>query len=314
MRLVTYETDGGELRCGLPLRESVFAAGDLARAVGLNPEGAAACETSRGVLGLNRSCWAWLWEAARAGACDPVADLSAVRLAAPIPDPQKIICMGLNYRDHAEEAGMEIPTTPVVFAKYPNSLIGPADPIVLPAHHRRVDYEAELAVVIGRRCRNVSEAEAIDVIAGAMAFNDVSERDLQMRTSQWMLGKAIDTFAPCGPWLVSLDELAPVDSIRLLARLNGETVQDSTTGAMIFGVAEVIAFLTQLMTLEPGDIIATGTPAGVGFARDPPLILRAGDVIEIEVEGIGSLRNPVIASSGADATAAETAPATANPS
>lgn len=314
MRLVTYEADGGGLRCGIPVRGSVLAAGELARVIGLDREAIAACETSRGVLGLNRSCWARLWEAAQAGACDPVADLSEVRLAAPVPDPQKIICMGLNYRDHADEAGMEIPTTPVVFAKYPNSLIGPADPIVLPAHHTRVDYEAELAVVIGRRCRHVPEARATDVIAGAMAFNDVSERDLQMRTSQWMLGKALDTFAPCGPWLVSLDELGPIDSIRLLARLNGATVQDSTTASMIFGIAEVIAFLTEFMTLEPGDIIATGTPAGVGFVRDPPLVLSAGDVIEIEVEGIGSLSNPVIASNGLEDAAAQAAPVATNPS
>jgi 2-keto-4-pentenoate hydratase/2-oxohepta-3-ene-1,7-dioic acid hydratase in catechol pathway len=201
--------------------------------------------------------------------------------------------MGLNYRDHAEETGLALPTVPLFFAKFRNSLIGPADEIVLPAASEQVDYEAELAVVIGRRCRDVSTSEALEYVAGAMAFNDVSARDLQFEASQWTTGKAIDTFAPCGPALVLRDEIPDLQTLGIRARVNGQTLQDANTSLMIFGVAEAIAFLTRVMTLEPGDIIATGTPAGVGMVRDPHVWLRDGDIVEIEIDEIGMLRNPV---------------------
>jgi 2-keto-4-pentenoate hydratase/2-oxohepta-3-ene-1,7-dioic acid hydratase in catechol pathway len=216
-----------------------------------------------------------------------------VRLGPPIPDPDKIICMGLNYRDHAAESGLPLPTVPLFFAKVRNSLIGPEDEIVLPAASEQVDYEAELAVVIGRAGRDIPPASALNHVAGAMAFNDVSARDLQMANPLWTGGKAIDTFAPCGPALVTLDELGDLGTLGLRTRVNGILVQNGDTASMIFAVAETISFLSQIMTLEVGDIIATGTPAGVGASRTPPLFLNLGDVVEVEVDGIGTLRNPV---------------------
>jgi 2-keto-4-pentenoate hydratase/2-oxohepta-3-ene-1,7-dioic acid hydratase in catechol pathway len=219
--------------------------------------------------------------------------LAEVRLGPPIPDPEKILCMGLNYRDHAAESGQALPSVPLFFAKFRNSLIGPGDEIVLPAASTQVDYEAELAVVIGRRCRGVSTEEALEYVAGAMAFNDVSARDLQFESSQWTMGKAIDTFAPCGPALVPLEEITDLQTLGIRARVNGETLQDADTSLMVFGVAEAVAFLSTVMTLEPGDVIATGTPAGVGMGRDPQVWLRGGDVVEVEIDGIGTLRNPV---------------------
>jgi acylpyruvate hydrolase len=200
--------------------------------------------------------------------------------------------MGLNYRDHAEEAGQDIPANPLWFAKFANSLAADGDPIVLPAAHAElVDYEAELAVVIGREARGVSEAEALDHVAGAMAFNDVSARDLQLQNPLWTSGKAIDTFAPCGPALVTLDEVGDVQDLVLRTRVNGQVVQEGSTRDMIFGVAETIAWLSRTMTLLPGDIVATGTPAGIGALQGR--FLRDGDTVEVEVEGVGTVSNPV---------------------
>ncbi|WP_211362136.1 fumarylacetoacetate hydrolase family protein [Pseudonocardia cypriaca] len=218
-----------------------------------------------------------------------------LRLLPPVPDPDKILCIGLNYRDHAAEAGLDLPTEPMVFAKFRNCLIGPSDEIVLPDEVERVDYEAELAVVIGRRGKGIPVADAHRYIAGITVFNDVSARDLQLATSQWTLGKSVDTFGPCGPWLVTLDEIADVADLRMRTRVNGTVVQDSSTAEMVFGVAELVAYLSQAMTLEPGDLIATGTPAGVGFKRNPPVLLRAGDVVEVEIDEVGLLSNPVAA-------------------
>jgi acylpyruvate hydrolase len=213
-------------------------------------------------------------------------------LHAPITDPQKIVCLGLNYRDHAEETGQEIPTAPMWFAKFANSLIGSGADVVLPdAYPEYVDYEAELALVIGRRAKNVSAADALDHIAGAMPFNDVSARDLQMQNPLWTSGKAIDTFAPCGPALVTLDEIDDLQALGLRTRVNGELVQEGTTANLIFGPAEVVAWLSRTMTLLPGDIIATGTPAGVGVAQGR--FLKDGDTVEVEVDGLGTLANRV---------------------
>jgi len=225
----------------------------------------------------------------------PAGALEDVRLGPPVADPDKIVCLGLNYRDHARESGLALPKAPMLFAKFRNSLIGPADEIVLPAAGEVFDYEAELAVVIGRRAKDVAAGDALAHVAGAMAFNDVTARDIQHATSQWTAGKAIDTFAPCGPALVTLDELGDVQALAIRARVNGKTVQDGRTSDMIFGVAETIAFVSRLMTLEPGDIIATGTPAGVGVSRDPQVLLGDEDLVEIEIEGIGVLANPVTA-------------------
>jgi 2-keto-4-pentenoate hydratase/2-oxohepta-3-ene-1,7-dioic acid hydratase in catechol pathway len=218
--------------------------------------------------------------------------LTDVTLQAPVVDPQKIVCLGLNYRDHAEETGQEIPTAPMWFAKFANSLSGSGGDIVLPAAHAEyVDYEAELALVIGRRARNVSAEDAIEYIAGAMPFNDVSARDLQMQNPLWTSGKAIDTFAPCGPALVTLDEIDDLGALGLRTRVNGELLQQGTTANLIFGPAEVVAWLSRTMTLLPGDIIATGTPAGVGVAQGR--FLKDGDIVEVEIDGLGTLVNPV---------------------
>lgn len=191
---------------------------------------------------------------------------------------------------------MAAPPVPMLFAKFPNTLAGPDDDVVMPPVTSDVDFEAELAVVIGRRCREVAADDAMDVIAGAMAFNDVSARDLQMATSQWAAGKALDGFGPCGPTLVLADELPDMQDLAIATRVNGQVLQSSRTNMMIFSIAETIAFVTSLMTLEPGDIIATGTPAGVGMSRDPRVSLADGDVVEVEIERIGTLTNRFVAS------------------
>jgi acylpyruvate hydrolase len=230
----------------------------------------------------------------RAAALDPerLIPLQQIELLAPVPDPQKIICIGLNYRDHAEESGQEIPTAPMWFAKFANSLSGSGQQIVLPAAHAEyVDYEAELALVIGRTARNVSEQDALTYIAGAMPFNDVTARDLQFQNPLWTSGKAIDTFAPCGPALVTLDEIGELESLGLRTRIDGELVQEGTTANLIFGPAELVAWLSRTITLLPGDIIATGTPAGVGASKGR--FLRDGNTVEVEVDGLGTLANPV---------------------
>ena len=228
----------------------------------------------------------------RAGEASERVALADATLHAPITDPQKIVCLGLNYRDHAEETGQEIPKAPMWFAKFANSLLGSGGEIVLPAAHpEHVDYEAELALVIGRRAKNVSAAEALGHIAGAMPFNDVSARDLQMQNPLWTSGKAIDTFAPCGPALVTLDEIDDLQALGLRTRINGEVLQEGTTANLIFGPAEVVAWLSRTMTLLPGDIIATGTPAGIGAAQGR--LLRDGDTVEVEVDGLGALVNAV---------------------
>ena len=222
----------------------------------------------------------------------PVA-LDDVRLLAPVPRPGKVFGVGLNYRDHAAESGQPIPETPILFPKFANSVIGPGAPIVIPPETAQPDYEAELGVVIGRRAHRVSEAEALSFVAGYTCMNDVSARDLQFESSQWMLGKAIDTFLPCGPWLVTADEIPDPQALAVRLTLNGEELQSSSTAQMVFGVAELVAFITRTTTLDPGDLIATGTPPGVGFARTPPGWLKDGDVVSVEVEGIGTLTNPV---------------------
>jgi 2-keto-4-pentenoate hydratase/2-oxohepta-3-ene-1,7-dioic acid hydratase in catechol pathway len=213
----------------------------------------------------------------------------------PIDRPGKIICVGLNYRDHAEEQGTALPEAPLLFAKWQNTLIGPGEAIVIPPVVTKCDYEAELGVVIGQRVRDVSAENALEAVAGYVCVNDVSARDLQFADGQWTRGKSPDTFCPVGPALVSRDDIPDPQALPIRAILNGETVQESTTANMIFGVADVIAYITRTITLEPGDLIATGTPAGVGAFRDPPLFMRAGDEITIEIEGIGSLTNPVVA-------------------
>ncbi|HTK73828.1 MAG TPA: fumarylacetoacetate hydrolase family protein [Gemmataceae bacterium] len=220
-----------------------------------------------------------------------------VELLPPVPDPPKILCIGLNYRDHAKENNRAIPTEPVLFAKFHNTLIGPDDPIRLPNVSQKVDYEAELVVVIGKRGRDIPKARAMEHVAGYTIGHDVSARDWQFKgeEKQWVVGKTFDTFAPTGPHLITADEVPDPHKLDIKLRLNGEVMQDSNTREFIFQIPDLIAYLSQVVTLEPGDLIFTGTPPGVGVARKPPVFLKPGDVAEVEIEGLGVLRNPVIA-------------------
>ena len=215
-------------------------------------------------------------------------------MAIGIPRPGKIVCVGLNYRDHAEEQGVELPEAPLLFAKFTTSLIGPGDPIVIPSLVTKCDYEAELGVVIGRTIRGVSKENALEAVAGYVVANDVSARDLQFSDGQWTRGKSPDTFCPVGP-LVPASEVPDPHALPIRAILNGEIVQESTTANLVFGVDEVISYASQTATLEAGDLILTGTPAGVGIFRKPPRLLNPGDEITIEIDGVGSLPNPVVA-------------------
>lgn len=231
-------------------------------------------------------------EVAVAGS-EPSAALADVELQPPVTDPQKIICIGLNYGAHAEEAGMEPPSAPTFFAKFPNALAAPGATVPLPAASQKVDYEAEVAFVIGRSAAGVSEGDALDHVAGYMLLNDLSARDLQFATPQWIPGKVFDGSAPCGPWLVSPDEAGPPDAIGIALDLNGERMQESHTGDLIFGVAELVSHLSSLMTLEPGDVISTGTPAGVGSTRTPRVWLAPGDEIVVSSPTLGELRTTI---------------------
>jgi acylpyruvate hydrolase len=288
MRLVTFEQEE-EARVGA-LREtdvvdlrSAWGKGDPAppSLVSLLQGGPAAIARARAAA-----------EAAPAAARRP---LASVRLLSPLPRPSKVLCVGLNYRDHAEETGQPIPKVPIFFTKAVTAVIGPDAPIVLPLDSEQVDYEAELAVVIGARCRRVSRDAARDAIAGYTIMNDVSARDWQFRTSQWFIGKTFDTFAPMGPAIVTGDEVGDPHVLDVSLRLNGTEMQRSNTRHLIFGVPDLIAELSRVMTLEPGDVIATGTPGGVGFTRKPPVFLRPGDRVEISIARIGTLTNAVAA-------------------
>jgi acylpyruvate hydrolase len=224
-----------------------------------------------------------------------VLSLDEVDLGPPVPDPEKILCLGLNYPAHAAEAQADIPPVPTFFAKFRNSLVGPTSPVILPAISPFIDYEGELVVVIGKRCKHVAEQEALASVAGYTICNDLSARDLQMQTSQWTAGKAIDMFAPMGPGIVLATDIPDPQALTLTTRVNGEVVQQESTSQMIFSVAKTIAFLSSFMTLSPGDLIATGTPSGMGAMRQPPLFLRAGDIVEGEIEPIGMIRNQMVA-------------------
>jgi 2-keto-4-pentenoate hydratase/2-oxohepta-3-ene-1,7-dioic acid hydratase in catechol pathway len=216
----------------------------------------------------------------------------------PIPNPGKVLCIGLNYRDHAIEGGKAIPTEPVIFGKFGNTLIGPGDPIRLPKVAQKVDYEAELVIVVGKRGKHIpNDPSAFDYVGGYTCGHDVSARDWQFRgeEKQWIIGKTFDTFAPTGPVLVTADELKDPHKLQIQLRLNGQTMQNSNTKEFIFGVPHLLWFLSQVVTLEPGDLIFTGTPPGVGIARKPPVLLKPGDTVDVEIEGIGVLTNPCVA-------------------
>jgi 2-keto-4-pentenoate hydratase/2-oxohepta-3-ene-1,7-dioic acid hydratase in catechol pathway len=213
--------------------------------------------------------------------------------------PGKIVAAGLNYRDHAAEAGLEVPERPILFAVWPSSVIGHGEAIVLPPVSTEIDYEAELGVVIGERARDVPVERALGVVAGYTCYNDVSARDVQFADGQWTRAKSFDTFSPLGPRVVPASEIPDPQALRIRCILNGETLQDSSTSEMVFSVAELVSYVSHGITLEPGDLLVTGTPAGVGFTRTPPVFLHAGDEVTVEIEGIGALTNPVRAEEGA---------------
>lgn len=286
MRLITFGTPG-TWTAAFDIQGRAVPLDAAARAAGWAETGL----TNRRLLAMGPERMA---ELAKAAATLPGAPLADLRLGPPIPDPQKIICIGLNYHDHAREVGATPPPSPIFFAKFANSLVGPKDDLIPPRDEGHVDYEAELAVVIGKPGRYIHRADALGHVAGAMAFNDVSARDFQLANQLWTSGKAVDTFGPCGPALVTVEELGDLQDLAVQTRVNGDRVQNGTTAQMIFGIAELIEFLTRVMTLEPGDIIATGTPAGVAQAHTPPRFLKPGDVVEVKIQGIGTLKNRVL--------------------
>ncbi len=240
-----------------------------------------------------------LLKEAEAAAKSPTAvkvPVAGAKLHAPVHNPQKVVCVGLNYRDHAIESKMAIPKEPVLFSKFPSALIGSGEAIVAPQVSTRVDFEAELVIVIGKTGRKISEAAAMDYVAGYAVGHDVSARDWQLEKDgkQWMAGKTFDTFAPVGPVLVTKDEVADVHNLGIKLRLNGKTMQNSNTKEFIFSVPQMVAYISQIVTLEPGDMIFTGTPPGIGHALSPQVYMKAGDVAEVEIDGLGTLTNPVI--------------------
>jgi 2-keto-4-pentenoate hydratase/2-oxohepta-3-ene-1,7-dioic acid hydratase in catechol pathway len=278
MRLLSYRVEG-QARWGAVVADGVV---DLVSRVG--------------------DRWPTLRAALAAGALPAIADvvaaarpdhaLASIEVAPTIPDPDKILCVGLNYRTHASEVGRDLPPHPSVFTRLHNTLVPHGAAIVRPRVSTNLDFEGELAVIIGRRCRHVPEAEALSAIAGYTCFNDASVRDFQKHSVT--AGKNFPATGALGPWLVTADAITDPQALRLTSRLNGAVVQDDTTDHMIYPVARIIAYLSTFTTLEPGDVIATGTPAGVGLGRDPPLWMKAGDTIEVEIAGVGMLRNPII--------------------
>jgi 2-keto-4-pentenoate hydratase/2-oxohepta-3-ene-1,7-dioic acid hydratase in catechol pathway len=295
VRLVTF-VDENELVAGVVVDDVVVPALEAAADIADSSEWASSV---RGILQQDREQWDRL--ADRAAASKEIGrPLAGLTLVSPVPDPQKIICIGLNYGSHVEEA-KKIPgapdqgsAVPILFPKFTTSLVGHEANVLIPASTQKMDWEAELAVIISRKATRVSQDVALDYVGGYTAFNDVSARDLQLQTPQWTAGKACDTFGPCGPWVVTADEIPDPQDLRVQARLNGKTMQDARTDTMIFPVARLIEFISSVITLVPGDIIATGTPAGVGVGMDPPVFMHADDVIEVEVERIGVLRNTLV--------------------
>ena len=223
----------------------------------------------------------------------PIQSPDAIRLLAPVARPRKIICIGVNYDDHALESSMELPEKPLVFSKFSTTISGPGDPVTLPEGSEEVDYEAELGVIIGREVRGCTEETALDAVLGYTCVNDISARDFQFADGQWQRGKSCDGFCPIGPEIVTTDEIPDPQSLAIRLQLNGTTMQEETTAEMVFGVRSIIAHISSFATLEPGDLIATGTPPGCGFALDPPVYLASGDEVSVLIEGIGELSNTI---------------------
>lgn len=290
MRIGHYETtETGQRWCGAPTTEGAI--------VNLSEAGAAAgIDVPRRSTDLLTE---WQWQSKAELATDYAEETGVgvygadeVARLAPIPNPEKVVCVGLNYRDHAEEGDNPIPDEPVLFSKFPTAVTGPRSPIEWdPGYTKRVDYEAELVVVIGEETRRVDPEDALECVAGYLVGNDVSARDLQHGDGQWVRGKSLDTFAPIGPELVTADEVDDPHDLEIWAEVNGERLQESSTANLIFGVDELVSFCSRAFTLEPGDLIFTGTPPGVGVYRDPPVLLEAGDEVTIGIEGLGELTN-----------------------
>jgi 2-keto-4-pentenoate hydratase/2-oxohepta-3-ene-1,7-dioic acid hydratase in catechol pathway len=286
MKLVSYDA-GDALKPGILLDGDVH---DVARLL----PGAPA--TVRGLIethGEDLPGLASALEAAAASDGARVGEISDVTLGPPVPDPAKVLCVGINYGDHAAETGRQLPQHPDIFSKFASSLVGPAADLAVADVSPKLDYEGELAIVIGKPCRRVTADEAIDKVAGAMVLNDLTARDLQFNATQWLPGKAVDGSTPCGPALVTLDEVGDLQALDLVTRVNGNEVQRSNTSRMIFPVAAVVAYVSRFLALEPGDVITTGTPDGVGSRMDPPSFLSAGDVVEVEIDRVGVLRNTI---------------------
>ncbi|MDX1437225.1 MAG: fumarylacetoacetate hydrolase family protein [Anaerolineales bacterium] len=297
MKLITY-TQTDETRLGAVLGEQVI---DLAAA-----SSNAGAAWASGKLNDMRTCLDH-WDQTRPLIADllhradtnqlnsqSIIPIEEVKIEAPLPNPGKIVCVGLNYADHCREQGLETPERPLLFAKFPSSVIGPEEAIFWsPEASSQVDYEAELGVVIGRRARRVPAEEALKYVAGYTNVNDISARDVQFSDGQWIRGKSFDTFCPLGPYMVTADEIQNPQELPIRCTVNSRVLQDSSTAEMIFPVAEIIAYITRTSTLNPGDVICTGTPAGVGVFRDPKVFLHPGDVVEVEIGQLGALRNPV---------------------
>jgi 2-keto-4-pentenoate hydratase/2-oxohepta-3-ene-1,7-dioic acid hydratase in catechol pathway len=296
LRLVTFERGGG--RAGLLMNDRIYDVENCADFLNLK------VDLSGGMKSLIRNWNRALMEDLSTSLAEldgqgeelPLqcwASMDEVGLHAPIPRPGKLICLGLNYRDHAEEQNAKIPDSPLLFAKAATATIGHNRPIVIPEGSTKVDYEAELAIVIGKELKIGGTGEAAAAIFGYTCMNDVTEREMQRRERQWFRGKGVDTFAPMGPFIVTSDELGDPIGLSISSKLNGEVMQRSSTSNLIFQPADILKFITRTMTLEPGDVVSTGTPGGVGVFREPPVFLKKGDTIEVTIEGIGTLSNPV---------------------
>lgn len=293
MKLVTYKSSDSWLP-GVSIGENVVALADALAAIGhtdhsgygsvrefLDAAGSDLADISSRVAALDSS------------AVQPVGAHSALELGPPVRDPRKVLCVGLNYSDHVGETGRKFPDYPDIFCKFESSLIGAADPIECSSVTDNLDFEGELAIVIGRRASKVSEAEALDYVAGYSVFNDITARDLQYRGTQWLAGKAVDRSTPFGPALVTADEVGDAQALDIATRVNGVQVQGSNTRNMIFPIAKIVSYISEFLALSPGDVIATGTPEGIGAKRTPPQWLRPGDDVEVEIEKVGLARNIV---------------------
>ncbi|MBK5293354.1 MAG: fumarylacetoacetate hydrolase family protein [Acidobacteriia bacterium] len=281
MKIVSFSQPGGSAQAGVVSEDLIFplSGAGFSSTLDFITAGAPALAKAKEIVSAGQGSIA----------------LKAVKLLAPIARPPKIVCVGLNYRDHAIESKMEIPKVPTIFCKFPTAIIGPGDSIVLPKNSTQPDYEAEFAVIIGKGGRHIAAHRWQEHVFGYTNLNDVSARDFQMATTQWMMGKTFDTFCPIGPWIVTADEIPDPHALDISITINGEVLQSSNTTHLIFRIPDLIAHLSSVFTLEPGDIISTGTPAGVGFARKPPRWLAAGDEVVVRVQGLGELRNPVVA-------------------